>query len=116
MRRTNEDAALTHDQFIDLLEPHEIVDCLGQLGKTGDCIIWRNFLIRRIVLIVRDKNGFHPHLLSTEDIAIEVVAQKQGLFWSPLQRIKSLLEESGVWFAIPIVSRDDNRVEVMRQS
>jgi zinc transporter ZupT len=53
-----------------LLESHEVVDRLGYLGKTADGIIGQNCLRRRIALIGRDKNGFHPHLLGTEDIVV----------------------------------------------
>src|SRR6266851_9773004 len=98
-----------------LLEGHEVVDRLGQLSKTADGIIGRNCLRRRIALIGRDENGFHPHLLGTEDIVVQVVAEKESLLRAYLQRIQSLLKESGVWLAISIVTRDDNRVEVMQQ-
>ena len=54
----------------DLLECHEVVDRLGQLSKTGDGIIGRNCLIRRIALIGREENGFHPYLLGTGDIMV----------------------------------------------
>jgi len=50
-----------NDQFIDLLEPREIVDCLGQLGKTADGVIGRNCLRRCIALIIREtKMAFIP--------------------------------------------------------
>ena len=53
-----------------LLERHEVIDRLGQLSKTGDGIIGRNCLRRRIALIGRDENGFHPYLLGTGDIVV----------------------------------------------
>ena len=53
-----------------LPERYEVVDCLGQISKTVDRIIGGNGLIRRILLIGRDENGFDPHLLGTEDIGI----------------------------------------------
>src|SRR5437016_13295616 len=98
-----------------LLDGHEVVDRLAQLGKTADGIIGRNCLRRCIALIVRDENGFHSHLLGTEDIVEQVVAKKESLLRSYLQRIQSLLKEPGVRLAISIVTRDDNRVEVMKQ-
>jgi hypothetical protein len=45
-----------------LLKGHEVVDRLGQLGKMADDKSGRNCLRRHIALIVRDENGFHPHL------------------------------------------------------
>jgi hypothetical protein len=51
-----------------LPERYEVVDRLGQISKTVDRIIGRNGLIRRIPLVGRDENGFHPYLLGTEDI------------------------------------------------
>src|SRR5260370_36837626 len=94
-----------------LLEGHEVVDRLGQLGKTADGIIGRNCLRRRIALIVRDENGFHPHLLGTEDIVVQVVSEKESLLRSYLQRIQSVLKDPAVGLAISIATREDTRFE-----
>src|ERR1700694_3883271 len=98
-----------------LLESHEVVDRLGTLRKTADGIIGRNCLRRYMALIVRDENGFHSHLLGTEDIVEQVVAEKESLLRSYLHRIQSLLKAPGVGRAISIVTRDDNRIELMQQ-
>src|SRR5258708_10103313 len=69
--RASERGRERHRCFVAALpERHEVVDRLGQLSKTGDGIIGRNCLIRRIALIGREENGFHSHLLGTEDIVV----------------------------------------------
>src|SRR5258708_30971707 len=68
--RASERGRERHRCFVAALpERHEVVDRLGQLSKTGDGIIARNCLIRRIALIRREENGFHSHLMRHADIA-----------------------------------------------
>jgi|GEM_PF-4703573 hypothetical protein len=49
--------------------PREEVDSLGQLGKTGDGIIGRNALRRRISLVVSKQNSLHSDLLRAKEPA-----------------------------------------------
>src|SRR5258708_33633232 len=69
--RASERGGERHRCFVAALpERHEVVDRLGQLSKTGDGIIGRNCLIRRINLSGREGNCLYPHTFGTADIVV----------------------------------------------
>ena len=89
------------------------LDSAGKVGVLIEDIVRLGFGRSTRVTVRAEQDRLHPNLARSKDVAEAVVSNENGLLGADLQFRQGRLKQPGVRLAIAVVTRDDDRGEVV---